>query len=135
METAIEFSGIVKFLAYFVSALMLTALFLIIYVRITPYKELDLIDHGNAAAAYSLSGALFGFIIPLASVIIHSVNFYDMLLWGAVALVIQILIYLLVRLLFKSLAAAIQEGIVSKGLFLGALSLAAGILNAACMSY
>jgi uncharacterized membrane protein YjfL (UPF0719 family) len=32
------------------------------------------------------------------------------------------------------LAAAIQEGAVSKGLFLGALSLAAGILNAACMS-
>lgn len=135
MEIASEFSGLVKFLAYFASALVLTALFLIIYVKITPYKELDLIDHGNTAAAYSLSGALFGFIIPLASAIIHSVNFYDMLTWGAVALVIQVLVYLLVRLLFKGLPAAIQEGVVSKGLFLGALSLAAGILNAACMSY
>ena len=135
MEIASQLPGIVKFLAYFVSAMGLTGLFLIIYVQVTPYKEFNLIDHGNVAAAYSLSGALFGFIIPLASAIIHSVNFYDMLLWGAVSLVVQILVYLLVRLLFKGLAAAIQEGTVSKGLFLGALSLAAGILNAACISY
>jgi putative membrane protein len=135
MEIVSQLPGIMKFLAYFVSALVLTVFFLIIYVRITPYREFELIDHGNAAAAYSLSGALFGFVIPLASSIIHSVNFYDMLLWGAIALVIQVLVFLLVRLLFKGLAAAIQEGTVSKGLFLGALSIAAGILNAACMSY
>ena len=134
MEIASEFTGIVKFLAYFGAALVLTAFFLMIYIRITPYREFDLINHGNTAAAYSLSGALFGFIIPLSSAIIHSVNFYDMLFWGAVALVVQVLVYLLVRLLFKGLAADIQEGVVSKGLFLGAMSLAAGILNAACMS-
>jgi uncharacterized membrane protein YjfL (UPF0719 family) len=38
-------------------------------------------------------------------------------------------------LLFKGLSDAICEGVVSRGLFLGALSLAAGILNAACMAY
>ena len=135
MEIASQLSGVVKFLAYFISALVLTALFLIVYMRITPYKEFDLIDNGNTAAACSLSGALFGFIIPLASAIIHSVNFFDMLLWGAVALGVQILVYLLVRQLFKGLPSAIQEGLVAKGLFLGALSMAAGILNAVCMSY
>ena len=135
MGIVAQFSGVVKFLVYFIAALGLTSLFLIVYMRITPYKEFDLIDNGNTAAACSLSGALFGFIIPLASAIIHSVNFFDMLLWGAVALGIQVLVYLLVRQLFKGLPAAIEEGIVSKGLFLGALSMAAGILNAACMSY
>ncbi|HMK57045.1 MAG TPA: DUF350 domain-containing protein [Dissulfurispiraceae bacterium] len=135
MEIAAELSGFVKFLAYFASALVMTALFLFIYLWITPYRELDLIDHGNTAAAYSLTGALFGFIIPLSSAIIHSVNFYDMLIWGAVALIVQIFVYFLVRLMFRGLAAAIGEGVISKGLFLGALSLAAGILNAACMSY
>ncbi|HMK60821.1 MAG TPA: DUF350 domain-containing protein [Dissulfurispiraceae bacterium] len=135
MELAAEFSGFIKFLAYFASAAFMTALFLFAYLRITPYRELDLIDQGNVAAAYSLSGALFGFIIPLASAIVHSVNFGDMLIWGAVALVVQVSVYLLVRLMFKGLATAIGEGVISKGLFLGALSLAAGILNAACMSY
>ena len=135
MEIASQFSGVVKFLVYFIASLGLTSLFLIVYMRITPYNEFDLIDHGNTAAACSLSGALFGFIIPLASAIIHSVNFFDMLLWGAVALGIQVLVYFLVKQLFKGLPAAIEEGIVSKGVFLGALSMAAGILNAACMSY
>jgi len=134
MEMASQFSGIVQFLAYFIAALVLTAIFMTVYMWITPYNEFDLIDKGNTAAACSLSGALFGFIIPLASAIIHSVNFFDMLLWGAVALGIQVLVYFLVRQLFKGLPAAIEEGVVSKGLFLGALSLAAGILNAACMS-
>ncbi len=135
MEITAQIPGIVKFLVYFVSAIVLTAFFLVIYVRVTPYKEFELIDHGNVAAAYSLSGALFGFIIPLASAIIHSVNVFDMILWGIVALVVQIIVFFLVRSLFKKLVDAIREGIVSKGLFLGALSLAAGILNAACMSY
>lgn len=135
MGIVAQFSGVVKFLAYFISALVLTATFLAVYMRITPYKEFDLIDNGNTAAACSLSGTLLGFIIPLASAIIHSVNFFDMLLWGAVALGVQILVYLLMKQLFKRLPSAIEEGIVSKGLFLGALSLAAGILNAACMSY
>ena len=135
MEMASQFTGIMKFLAYFISSLVLTTLFLIVYMRITPYNEFDLIDKGNTASACSLSGALLGFIIPLASAIIHSVNFFDMLLWGAVAFGIQVLVYLLVRQLFKDLPSAIEEGIVSKGLFLGALSMAAGILNAACMSY
>jgi putative membrane protein len=135
MEISSQIPGIIKFLAYFASAILLTALFLLIYVRVTPYKEFDLINHGNIAAAYSLSGALFGFIIPLASAIIHSVNFFDMLLWGVVALTIQLLVFFLVKALFKGLPKAISEGVVSKGLFLGALSLAAGILNAACMAY
>jgi putative membrane protein len=135
MEISSQIPGIVKFLAYFASAILLTALFLLIYVRVTPYREFDLIGHGNVAAAYSLSGALFGFIIPLASAIIHSVNFMDMLLWGVVAFVVQLLVFFLVGLLFKGLPKAICDGVVSKGLFLGALSLAAGILNAACMAY
>jgi putative membrane protein len=135
MELNSEFTGIIKFLAYFAAAIFMTILFLIIYIRITPYKEFELIDSGNTAAAYSITGALFGFIIPLASAIIHSVNFFDMVIWGFVALVVQVIIYLVVKLLYKGLADAIKEGVVSKGFFLGAVSLAAGILNAACMSY
>jgi putative membrane protein len=135
MEIISQVPGIVKFLAYFLSAVILTALFLVIYIRVTPYKEFDLINKGNTAAACSLCGALLGFIIPLASAIIHSVNYFDMILWGAVALIVQILIFFVVRLMLRGLTDAIQEGIVAKGLFLGALSLAAGILNAACMSY
>lgn len=64
--------GVVPFLSYFVAAALLLAAFLAIYGRITPYAEFVLIRQGNSAAAISLSGAMLGFALPLASAIAHS---------------------------------------------------------------
>ena len=50
-------------------ALALLAIFAAIYVRVTPYNEIALIREGNMAASISLSGALIGFVLPLASAI------------------------------------------------------------------
>jgi len=111
-------------------------LYLTIYVRATPYREFALIRAGNAAAAASLSGSLIGFVLPLASAVVHSVNPWDMALWAAIALVVQIVVYLAVRLLVPDLVMRqIPEGKVGAGVFLGVVSLAAGILNAASMTY
>ena len=54
---------------------------------------------------------------------------------AAIALVVQILVFVAVRLMVRDIARLISEGKVATGVFLGALSLAAGILNAACMTY
>ena len=129
-------AGLPSFLFYFATAMGLLALFLVVYVLITPYREFTLIREGNVAAAASLSGAMLGFVLPLASAIAHSVGLLDMVIWGVIALLIQILVYLVARfLLFPDLSRDIPAGRVATGVFLGALSIAIGILNAACMSY
>ena len=129
-------AGLPSFLFYFATAMGLLALFLVVYVLITPYREFTLIREGNVAAAASLSGAMLGFVLPLASAIAHSVSLLDMVIWGVIALLIQILVYLVARfLLFPDLSRDIPAGRVATGVFLGALSIAIGILNAACMSY
>lgn len=135
METSGQMHGIILFLVYFAVASGMTCLFAFIYSRITPYKEFELIGNGNAAAACSMGGAVLGFVIPLASAVIHSVSLGDMLLWGLIALVVQVCAFMIVRLTLKGLVEGIQEGIVAKGLFLGMVSVIAGILNAASMSY
>ena len=127
--------GLDDFVAYFATALALVAVFLRVYTWVTPYREVALIRQGNVAAALSLSGALLGFVIPLASAIAHSVAWWDMLLWGGVALVVQLLWYFAVRILVPNLARDIPAGKTAQGLFLGAGSLAVGILNAASMTY
>jgi putative membrane protein len=58
-----------------------------------------------------------------------------MAIWGLVALVVQLLAFVMTRLLFKDLTQGIQNNNVAKGTFLGILSLSFGILNAACMTY
>lgn len=127
--------GVPAFLTYFAATLAMVVLFIAIYIRVTPYPELVLIREGNVAAAYSLAGALFGFVVPLARSVAQSVNLVDMLSWGAVAFVVQLLVYLCVRMAMPGIVTGIPEGKVAHGLFLGAMSLAAGLLNAACMTY
>lgn len=128
-------AGLTSFLSYFAAAIGLLILFVLFYVLITPYREFALIRQGNPAAAASLSGAMLGFVLPLASAIAHSVSLPDMAVWGSVALVVQLSVYLVARLLLPDLARDIPAGKVATGVFLGALSLAVGILNAACMTY
>jgi len=128
-------SGFDDFLLYFGLSIGFVVLYLAIYVRATPYREFALIRAGNTAAAASLSGSLIGFVLPLASAVVHSVNPWDMALWAAIALAVQIVVYLVVRLLVPDVVRHIPEGKVGAGVFLGVVSLAAGILNAACMTY
>jgi putative membrane protein len=128
-------AGFDDFLVYFAASIAMVALFLAIYVRVTPYREITLIREGNAAAAASLSGALLGFVLPLASAVAHSVNLADMAIWSAIALIVQVAGYGVARVLLPGIASGIPSGNIAHGVFLGALSIGVGILNAACMSY
>ena len=130
-----SFAGFDNFLAYLGASLVLLGLFIAIYVRITPYEEIKLIRAGNTAAAFSLSGSILGFVIPLASAIRVSVSLVDMAIWGLIALLVQLAAFVAVKLMIPSITQDIPAGNGAQGFFLGSLSLAAGILSAACMSF
>jgi putative membrane protein len=130
-----SFAGFDDFLIYLAVALVLLGLFIAIYIRVTPYREIALIRSGNMAAAYSLCGALIGFVIPLASAVEHSVSLVDMAIWGLIAMLIQLGTYVAVKLMIPSIGRDIPENHVAQGFFLGVVSIAVGVLNAACMSY
>lgn len=135
LELKASLTGLASFGAYLGAGVGLTVAFLLIYTLITPYQEMTLIRKGNVAAAISLAGALFGFLIPLGSAITHSVSLPDMLVWGGVALVTQLLAYLLARIAIPGISKDIPDGKIAVGIFLGAISLAIGLLDAACMSW
>jgi putative membrane protein len=122
------------FLGYFGAAVALAIAFLCLYVLITPHKEITLIREGNSAAAVQLSGTFLGFCIPVAVVIGHSVSIQDMLLWGAVAALVQLAVFFVIaRLLFRSIAERIAGRCVASGIFVGGIGLGIGVLQAACM--
>jgi putative membrane protein len=130
-----SFAGFDAFLLYLVVALVLLGLFLAIYTRITPWDDFGLIRGGNMAASFSLAGAVLGFIAPLASAVQHSANIADMAIWGVIALATQIVAFVAVKLIMPSMTREIPAGNGAQGFFLGALSLAVGLLSAACMSF
>lgn len=128
-------AGLGSFLSYFVTAILLMLFFCLIYGMVTPYPEFRLIREGRVAPAVSFLGAMLGFITPLASAISHSVSFADMIVWALIALLVQIAVFLLIRLLFRDLCRMIAEDSLSAAILLGGVSAAVGILNAACMTY
>lgn len=112
-------------------ALLIAAL--AIYVWITPHKEFTLIRDGNVAAAVSLSGALLGLAIPLAFCLAASVSVYEILIWGVVTLILQIIAFRIVHLFIRDLPQRIERGEMSTAVFLFACKLSVGAVTAAAV--
>ena len=129
-------SGVGAFIAYFVGGLVSLLVFIALYVRLTPYREFDLIRQGNRTAALSLSGNVLGFAIVLYTAISHSVSGVDVLLWSVIGFLAQYASYHIIRQFFlRHWLLYIEEDNVAAGILAGALSIAVGLLNAASMSY
>lgn len=136
METVVlSFEGLPLFLAYLGTAVVLTLVYIVIYMWVTPHAEIALIRENNLAAALAFAGSLVGFCLPLANTIAGSVSLVDCAIWGLIALVVQILIYYAARLPMPKISERIENGEMASGVWLGSASLAGGLLNAACMSY
>jgi len=130
-----SFAGFDNFLVYLAVSLVLLRVFVAIYIRVTPQAEFTLMREGNMAAAFSLSGAVLGFVIHLGAAVRYSVNLVDMAIWGVIALVVQIAAFMVVRLLVPTVCDDITKGNAAQGFFLGSTALGVGILNASCMSF
>lgn len=131
---ALSFVGLPAFLSYFAIAMLLLLLFGFIYTRLTAHDEFALIRHGKSAAAVALGGSLLAFALPLCSAIIHSVSVVDFVIWGVIAMVIQIATFFAVRIFLTNLSQRISNDELSAGLFVALASLSVGAINAACMT-
>jgi len=123
-----------NFARYVVVGFALAAFFLWIYALITPWREFTLIRAGNSAAALALVGALLGFCLPLANTIAHSVSLTDVVLWALVALAVQVIVHVGLRLMLPDLKRAVEANESAAGITAGGFSVCFGLINAACLT-
>jgi putative membrane protein len=128
-------AGLPAFLVYFCTALVAVILYLFVYTRITPHDEFKLIRDNVPGAAISLGLSLLGFTLPVVSAMTHAANVIDCLIWSVIALIVQIIVYFIVRIPVPDLSKRIAAGELAPAIWLGLSSLAAGALNAASMIY
>ncbi len=128
-------AGLAGFATYFGIAIGLTIAYVAVYVLLTPQREFALIKADNVAAALAFSGSLLGFAIPLSSAIAHSVGVVDCAVWGVVALVVQVLAFVALRVLVSDLPGRISRDERASGVLVAAVATTIGLLNAACMTY
>jgi putative membrane protein len=134
-DTAAFVSGALYFLLAFVISGLFALAFKYVYQWITPHNEKQLIREGNTAAAIVLGGAIIGYVIPLASALTQTHSLPEFVAWALLAGVIQIAAFWIVRqVALRDVSARIERGEAAVAVYLAAISVAVGILNAACMT-
>jgi len=103
----------------------------------TKTKELSLIGKGNEAAAMVIGGKLLGLAFVLGSAIANSINLIDMVIWGIVGIVTQIILSLLAEAITIrfSIKEAIEKNNKAVGTVLLLVSLSVGWVVAQCLTY
>lgn len=124
-------------LSYIGLATLLLLIGIILFEVTTKNKEFELIKNGNKAAVYAFGGRILGLAIVLYSSIANSVNILDMIIWGSIAIIMQIIIFYLAELLTPrfNITKAIDEDNQAVGLFLLFLSVSIGLIIAASLTY
>lgn len=136
LETTLSsLAGVPAFLTYFVLAIVLMLIFIRIYTWVTPHDELALIRKNNSAAALAFGGALVGFSLPLSSAITNSLSLLDCALWGAIALIVQVLTFFVLRVTLNQLPERISQGEMAAGIISAATAISVGFINSASMTY
>jgi putative membrane protein len=127
--------GALQFLVAFGAAGLFAVAFKYLYQLTTPYEERKLIREGNVAAAVALGGALIGYALPVASALSQAHGLGEFAAWAVLAAVIQIVTFLVVRrLAVPDVGARIERGELSIAVYLAAISIVVGLLNAASMT-
>jgi putative membrane protein len=101
-----------------------------IHMLMTPYEDLKLVREGNTAAAVALGGAFLGLAIPLAGALAGSVTALDMLFWGLVTVVVQLICFKVVDWVLRGLPTRIAEGQLSAAVFLASVKVSVGAIVA-----
>jgi len=136
MEAVIQsfLAGFPVLLLHSSVTLVILAAAVFIYIKITPYDEIALIRSGNTAAALSLAGAIIGFALPLAFAMASSVTVYEILIWGPVTLILQLVAFRITDALLSDLPKRIVAGELGPSILLVSIKLAVAAINAAAVT-
>jgi putative membrane protein len=127
-------AGLPAYVQYFAAGLIYAALFMVVYVQFTSWRELALIRSGNVAAAVAAVGACIGFVLPMARVIEAAVTFYDMAIWSAITLVAQMVALGIARLLMRDMKARIEAGDLATAVVAAGLSICVGLISRSALT-
>jgi putative membrane protein len=111
-------AGFPNFIIQLGVALGLFVASLIIYVLMTPHKEMALIRAGNPSAALAFAGVVVGLAIPLGSCLAYAFGLWDLIIWGVITLLLQLLAFRFADIFLRNLPRRIAEGDVAAAVFL-----------------
>ncbi len=129
IQTFVE--GFPDFMLYTSVAALMLVVAVATYIKLTPWRELALVKDQNGAAGLALAGAVVGLAIPISACLATSVSLIGLVIWGVVALLLQLLAYRITDLLLRDLPRRIEEDQAGPAIVLIGAKLASAMLLAA----
>lgn len=105
----------------------------IVHVMLTPMKEMQLIRAGNVSAGISVGAVIVGLAVPMSACLATATSVYDILIWGVVAILLQLLAFRAADLLLRDLPKRIERDEVGAALVLAGVKIAAAMIMAAAL--
>ena len=104
-----------------------------LYALVTPVHEFRLVRAGNVAAGIALAGVTLGLGAAVAAAMAASFTLFDIMIWGSIAVIVQIAAFVVVELVLKGMRERVEKGEVAAALFLAAVQVSVGAINAAAL--
>ncbi len=135
MDVAIDsfVQGFPDFLLYGLVTLAILIAGCVIHVLLTPMKEMKLIREGNTAAGVGLAGIILGLAIPMAASLASATSIWDLLIWGVIAILLQMLAFRVADLILRDLPKRIERNEMGAAVVLAAVKLATAMVMAAAL--
>lgn len=127
-------AGLPVLLLHLAATLLLLGVGVLGYMAITPFHERRLVAAGNGAGGLVLGGTVVALALPLAATLATSHAVLDILIWGAVAVVFQLIAFAAAALLVRNLRAQIEDGNMAAAMTLVGVQIAVALVNAAAMA-
>ena len=104
-------------------------------IRDAAHTDNDIKEDAGVAVAHSLGGKVIGQAIVIASAIFHAVSIGDLVIWGVVGIIFQIVVYYgFEKMMPFKVSGEVCKGNIAVGLFSSRLSIATGLILAALIS-
>ncbi len=127
-------TGLPVLLAHFAVTFALLGVGVACYNALTPFHEVGLMRAGNTAAGIVLGGNFVALAIPLAATLATSLVTLDIVVWGVVALVVQLIAFVAASRLIPGLRGMIETGNTAAACMLVGIQVAVALLNAGAMA-
>ena len=124
-------AGFPQLIFYLLMVAGMYVLAILTYVKLTPHKELELIQAGNVAAAIHFSSLVISMSLPVAACLINKFGLWDVGLWTAFALLLQLFLFRMTDyIIFRGMPERIERDEIGPTVVLASFKLAGSLILA-----
>jgi len=124
-------AGFPQLIFYLLMVAAIYLLAILIYVKLTPHKELELVQSGNVAAAVHFSSLVLSMALPVAACLINKYSLYDVGIWTAFSLILQLFLFRMTDyIIFRGMPERIERDEIGPAVVLGSFKLSGSLILA-----